>query len=50
MDDLPDLIKRLKPLTEIDTVGCSDNLKQRLDTLKECVICRSFQPSVNVLL
>ncbi|KAJ7853306.1 hypothetical protein B0H14DRAFT_788148 [Mycena olivaceomarginata] len=33
--DLPDLIKRLKPLTEIDTVGCSDNLKQRLDKLKE---------------
>ncbi|KAJ7844108.1 hypothetical protein B0H14DRAFT_3139430 [Mycena olivaceomarginata] len=35
MDDLPDLIKRLKPLMEIDTVGCSDDLKQRLDTLKE---------------
>ncbi|KAJ7694474.1 hypothetical protein B0H14DRAFT_3905664 [Mycena olivaceomarginata] len=35
MDDLPDLIKLLKPLTEIDTVGCSDDLKQRLDTLKE---------------
>ncbi|KAJ7788653.1 hypothetical protein B0H14DRAFT_256285 [Mycena olivaceomarginata] len=35
MDDLPDLIKRLKPLTEIDTDGCSDNLKQRLDMLKE---------------
>ncbi|KAJ7799239.1 hypothetical protein B0H14DRAFT_3156578, partial [Mycena olivaceomarginata] len=33
--DLPDLIKRLKPLTETDTVGCSDNLKQRLDKLKE---------------
>ncbi|KAJ7347494.1 hypothetical protein DFH08DRAFT_809234 [Mycena albidolilacea] len=33
--DLPDLIKRLKPLTEIDTVGCSDDLKQRLDMLKE---------------
>ncbi|KAJ7305490.1 hypothetical protein DFH08DRAFT_944979 [Mycena albidolilacea] len=30
--DLPDLIKRL---TETDTVGCSDNLKQRLDKLKE---------------
>ncbi|KAJ7882593.1 hypothetical protein B0H14DRAFT_3128790, partial [Mycena olivaceomarginata] len=35
MDDLPDLIKRLKPLTEIDTVGCGDDLKQRLDMLKE---------------
>ncbi|KAJ7799228.1 hypothetical protein B0H14DRAFT_1709743 [Mycena olivaceomarginata] len=33
--DLPDLIKRLKPLTATDTVGCSDNLKQRLDKLKE---------------
>ncbi|KAJ7819846.1 hypothetical protein B0H14DRAFT_1351548 [Mycena olivaceomarginata] len=33
--DLPDLIKRLKSLTETDTVGCSDNLKQRLDKLKE---------------
>ncbi|KAJ7836672.1 hypothetical protein B0H14DRAFT_1120795 [Mycena olivaceomarginata] len=33
--DLPDLIKMLKPLTETDTVGCSDNLKQRLDKLKE---------------
>ncbi|KAJ7844104.1 hypothetical protein B0H14DRAFT_1002522 [Mycena olivaceomarginata] len=35
MDNLPDLIKRLKPLMEIDTVRCSDDLKQRLDTLKE---------------
>ncbi|KAJ7882598.1 hypothetical protein B0H14DRAFT_1466663 [Mycena olivaceomarginata] len=35
--DLPDLIKRLKPLTETDTVGCSDNLKQRLDKLKESI-------------
>ncbi|KAJ7852039.1 hypothetical protein B0H14DRAFT_3137196, partial [Mycena olivaceomarginata] len=33
--DLPDLIKRLKPLMETDTVGCSDNLKQHLDKLKE---------------
>ncbi|KAJ7788953.1 hypothetical protein B0H14DRAFT_3162313, partial [Mycena olivaceomarginata] len=33
--DLPDLIKRLKPLTEIDTVKCSDDLKERLHTLKE---------------
>ncbi|KAJ7868568.1 hypothetical protein B0H14DRAFT_311043 [Mycena olivaceomarginata] len=33
--DLPDLIKMLKPLTETDTVGCSDNLKQRLEKLKE---------------
>jgi hypothetical protein len=45
--DLPDLIKRLKPLTEIDTVGCSDDLKERLHTLKECVICSSFQPSID---
>ncbi|KAJ7218409.1 hypothetical protein GGX14DRAFT_390183 [Mycena pura] len=44
MDDLPDLIKRLKPLTEIDTVGCSDDLKQRLDTLKE-----SLEPYTNRL-
>ncbi|KAF8174517.1 hypothetical protein K438DRAFT_1771628 [Mycena galopus ATCC 62051] len=35
MDDIPDLIERLKPLTEIDTAGCSDDLKQRLDMLKE---------------
>ncbi|KAJ7693244.1 hypothetical protein B0H14DRAFT_830599 [Mycena olivaceomarginata] len=35
MDDLPDLIKMLKPLAEIETVGYSDNLKQRVDTLKE---------------
>ncbi|KAJ7788637.1 hypothetical protein B0H14DRAFT_3162501 [Mycena olivaceomarginata] len=35
LDDLPDLIKRLTLLTEIDTVGCSADLKQRLDTLKE---------------
>ncbi|KAF8215548.1 hypothetical protein K438DRAFT_1748481 [Mycena galopus ATCC 62051] len=35
MDDIPDLIKRLKPLTEIDTAGTSDDLKQCLDTLKE---------------
>jgi hypothetical protein len=47
MDDLPDLIKRLKPLTDIDTVGCSDDLKQRLGMLKECVICRSFQLSID---
>ncbi|KAJ7221175.1 hypothetical protein C8J57DRAFT_1482462 [Mycena rebaudengoi] len=33
--DLPDLAKRLEQLTDIDTVGCSDNLKQRLDKLKE---------------
>jgi hypothetical protein len=45
--DLPDLIKRLKPLMEIDTVKCSDNLKERLHTLKECVICSSFQPSID---
>jgi hypothetical protein len=50
MDDLPDLIKRLKLLMEIDTVGCSDDLKQRLDRLKECVICRSFQPSIDASL
>ncbi|KAJ7235428.1 hypothetical protein C8J57DRAFT_1479609 [Mycena rebaudengoi] len=35
MADLPDLAKRLEQLTDIDTVGCSDNLKQRLDKLKE---------------
>ncbi|KAJ7822576.1 hypothetical protein B0H14DRAFT_3875538, partial [Mycena olivaceomarginata] len=33
--DLLELDKRLKQLTEIDTVGCSDNLKERLDKLKE---------------
>ncbi|KAJ7732626.1 hypothetical protein B0H14DRAFT_3168915 [Mycena olivaceomarginata] len=33
--DLPELDKRLKRLTDIDTVGCSDNLKQRLNKLKE---------------
>ncbi|KAF8215509.1 hypothetical protein K438DRAFT_1748448 [Mycena galopus ATCC 62051] len=44
MDDLPDLIERLKPLTEIDTAGCSDDLKQRLDTLKE-----NLQPHTNRL-
>ncbi|KAJ7273826.1 hypothetical protein C8J57DRAFT_1224742 [Mycena rebaudengoi] len=32
--DLPELDKRLKQLTDIDTVGCSDILKQRLDKLK----------------
>ncbi|KAJ7805819.1 hypothetical protein B0H14DRAFT_1585836 [Mycena olivaceomarginata] len=35
MDDLPELVKKLKGLTEIDTVGCSDDLKQLLGTLKE---------------
>ncbi|KAF8132139.1 hypothetical protein K438DRAFT_1998696 [Mycena galopus ATCC 62051] len=35
LDDIPDLIERLKPLMEIDTAGCSDNLKPRLDMLKE---------------
>ncbi|KAF8215543.1 hypothetical protein K438DRAFT_1954265 [Mycena galopus ATCC 62051] len=35
MDELPDLIKRLKPLTEIDAAGCSDGLEQCLDMLKE---------------
>ncbi|KAF8174497.1 hypothetical protein K438DRAFT_1980239 [Mycena galopus ATCC 62051] len=35
MDDLPDLAERLKPLTGIDTAGCSNDLKQRLDTLKK---------------
>jgi hypothetical protein len=50
MDDLPDLIKRLKLLMEIDTVGCSDDLKQRLDRLKECVIYRGFQPSIDASL
>ncbi|KAJ7824533.1 hypothetical protein B0H14DRAFT_1301034 [Mycena olivaceomarginata] len=44
MDDLPDLIKRLKPLTEVDTVGCSDDLKQRLDMLKE-----NLEPNTNRL-
>ncbi|KAJ7194202.1 hypothetical protein GGX14DRAFT_404830 [Mycena pura] len=33
--DLPELDKRLKRLTDIDTVGYSDNLKQRLDKLKQ---------------
>ncbi|KAJ7790667.1 hypothetical protein B0H14DRAFT_208468 [Mycena olivaceomarginata] len=33
--DLQDLIKMLKSLTETDTVGCNDNLKQRLEKLKE---------------
>ncbi|KAF8132697.1 hypothetical protein K438DRAFT_1998427 [Mycena galopus ATCC 62051] len=33
--DLPELNKRLKRLTDIDNVGCSDNLKQRLDKLKQ---------------
>jgi hypothetical protein len=50
MDNIPDLIQRLEPLTEIDTVGCSDDLKQRLDILKECVIRRSFQPSIDASL
>ncbi|KAF8174490.1 hypothetical protein K438DRAFT_1980233 [Mycena galopus ATCC 62051] len=44
MDDLPDLIERLKPLTEIDTAGSSDDLKQHLDTLKE-----NLQPHTNRL-
>ncbi|KAJ7288834.1 hypothetical protein C8J57DRAFT_1460214 [Mycena rebaudengoi] len=35
--DLPELDKRLKQLTDIDTVGCSDNLKQRLDKLKKLI-------------
>jgi hypothetical protein len=48
--DLPELDKRLKRLTDIDTVGCSDNLKQRLDKLKECVICSRFQPSIDAFL
>ncbi|KAF7350241.1 WD-REPEATS-REGION domain-containing protein [Mycena venus] len=33
--DLLELDKRLKQLTDIETVGCSGNLKQRLDKLKE---------------
>ncbi|KAJ7701614.1 hypothetical protein B0H14DRAFT_3173610 [Mycena olivaceomarginata] len=33
--DLPELDKRLKQLTDIDTVGYSDNLKQRLNKLKD---------------
>jgi len=33
--DLPELDKRLKQLTEIDKVECSNDLKQRLDTLKK---------------
>ncbi|KAF7334737.1 hypothetical protein MSAN_02372100 [Mycena sanguinolenta] len=32
--DLPELDKRLKRLADIDPVGCSDNLKQRLEMLK----------------
>jgi hypothetical protein len=36
--DLPELNKRLKRLMEFDTVGCSDDLKERLDKLKQCVI------------
>jgi hypothetical protein len=48
--DLPELDKRLKRLTDIDIVGCSDNLKQRLDELKEWVVCSRFQPSINAFL
>ncbi|KAF7334754.1 WD-REPEATS-REGION domain-containing protein [Mycena sanguinolenta] len=35
MADLPELDKRLKHLADIDPVGCSNNLKQRLDMLKD---------------
>lgn len=48
--DLPELDKRLKQLSDIDTAGCSDNLKQRLVKLKECVICNRFQPSIDAFL
>jgi hypothetical protein len=48
--DLPELDKRLKQLTDIDTVGCSDNLKQRLDKLKVCVVWSRFQPAINAFL
>ncbi|KAF7349029.1 hypothetical protein MVEN_01424300 [Mycena venus] len=37
--DLSELNKRLKRLMEFDTVGCSDDLKQRLDNLKQ-----NFEP------
>ncbi|KAF7371498.1 WD-REPEATS-REGION domain-containing protein [Mycena venus] len=33
--DLPELAKRLKQMTEVDTVECSNDLKERLDTLNK---------------
>ncbi|KAF8217597.1 hypothetical protein K438DRAFT_1746899 [Mycena galopus ATCC 62051] len=33
--DLPELAKTLKQLTEVDTVECSSDLKERLDTLNK---------------